>query len=403
MLCCCRYKKSRKRRGGGSDSVEDTLEKWKNYNKQKQVGCEENGVEKVIHKVPAKGSKKGCMRGKGGPQNSDCNFRGVRQRIWGKWVAEIREPINGGNNNHVGKKPTRLWLGTFTTAHEAALAYDEAAKIMYGPCARLNFRHCSNVHSIASDGSSSSTACDEKSPSDNSADTLNGDELAKAEDKPNFFEVGVFEETEEKHVLVQCATNKECRTRIHQGIQRESEKVLKNYGIDGEDNHMEKEPIDMDMIMKTRADGSTCGTNEHGIMIKSEETTGESCINHCLGYLHNMLSDEGCNPRPSCEHFDSITTETDDSITKKHMEEVISEIMQLCSSKCSKISNIQPQNEHYKYKHVDGMKNEHKGLDSMQFADYDIGNDYSFLSPDYDFGLLEEKKLLDICFSHVGS
>ncbi|OIW01343.1 hypothetical protein TanjilG_20525 [Lupinus angustifolius] len=370
------YKKSRKRRNGGSDSVEDTLEKWKNYNKQKQLGSEENGVEKVIHKVPAKGSKKGCMRGKGGPQNSDCNFRGVRQRIWGKWVAEIREPINGGNNNHVGKKPTRLWLGTFSTAHDAALAYDEAAKIMYGPCARLNFPESSSVDSIASDGSSSSSVCDEKSPSGDSADTSNGDELAKAEDKPKFSEVGVFEENEEKQVLVQFPTNEECRTRIHQGIEGELENVSKNYGIDGEDNHMEMEPIDMDMIM-TRADGSTSGTNEHGIMIKSEETTGEPC----------------CNPRPSCEHFDSITTEIDASTTKKHMEEVISEILQLCSNKCSKISNIQPQNEQYKYKHLDEMKTEHKGLDSMQFADYEVGNDYSFLSPDYDFWLIGREEV----------
>ncbi|KAL5709810.1 Dehydration-responsive element-binding protein [Ranunculus cassubicifolius] len=68
------------------------------------------------------------MRGKGGPENSDCNYRGVRQRIWGKWVAEIREP-------NAGK---RLWLGTFPTALEAALAYDEAARAMYGLSARLN-------------------------------------------------------------------------------------------------------------------------------------------------------------------------------------------------------------------------------------------------------------------------
>ncbi|PIN16689.1 hypothetical protein CDL12_10654 [Handroanthus impetiginosus] len=82
-------------------------------------------------KSPLKPWKKGPARGKGGPQNAMCEYRGVRQRTWGKWVAEIREP----------KKRTRLWLGSFATAEEAAMAYDEAARRLYGPEAYLNLPH----------------------------------------------------------------------------------------------------------------------------------------------------------------------------------------------------------------------------------------------------------------------
>ncbi|KAL8146812.1 pathogenesis-related genes transcriptional activator PTI6-like [Apium graveolens] len=63
------------------------------------------------------------------PARPQRKYRGVRQRPWGRYAAEIRDPV----------KRKRLWLGTYDTPEEAASVYDTAALKLKGPAAITNF------------------------------------------------------------------------------------------------------------------------------------------------------------------------------------------------------------------------------------------------------------------------
>ncbi|XWS55478.1 hypothetical protein CRYUN_Cryun09bG0003500 [Craigia yunnanensis] len=308
-------KKPRGRRNG-HESVEDTIEKWKKYNNQLQFG-EEDGLKKVC-KVPAKGSKKGCMRGKGGPENSRFKFRGVRQRIWGKWVAEIRQPIKGGGVGSKGNN--RLWLGTFSNAIEAALAYDEAAKAMYGPYARLNLPDHSKESKDNSNKVSASSTTETCSTDSTSISNLEDEKVKESSihsappaEEPHSSELHIVEESEvcleDKLMEIRdcsqvymkeeagcMAEDTSTETRRTECNSRNDCEPYKEYGIEVETL---KEVMDDEVTKLIRIH------NSNGIKDTNE-------------YLHNELKDEECQLKIS--YMDSDDYDMQTPFKRKEME-----------------------------------------------------------------------------------
>ena len=60
-------------------------------------------------------------------KSNTTGYRGVRKEKYGKWIAMI------------GFNHQRIYLGSFTTPEEAAVAYDNAVTRYYGEGVRLNF------------------------------------------------------------------------------------------------------------------------------------------------------------------------------------------------------------------------------------------------------------------------